>query len=68
MLARVILAVDMPEVRRELRKTLSASGLIVKSPRARARLWQWAARQPCDLVIASRSLLPDPPGQHLHPK
>ena len=61
MLARVILAVDMPELRRELRRTLSASGLIVKSPRARARLWQWAARQPCDLVITSRSLLPDPP-------
>ena len=60
MLARIVLAVEDTALRKELRRSLPEADVIVKTLRTRARLWERAAREACDLIIASRSLLPDP--------
>jgi DNA-binding NtrC family response regulator len=60
MIARVILAVQEPPVRRELRSWLAESDVVVKTLSGKARLWDRAARETCDLVVVSRACVPEP--------
>jgi DNA-binding NtrC family response regulator len=60
MLARVILAIDDPSLRREVRQAVGGPDVIVKALRGTVRLWERAARETCDLIVASRSLVPEP--------
>jgi DNA-binding NtrC family response regulator len=65
MLARIILAVKEPALRRQLRQAISEPDVIIHTLRGKSRLWERAARQPCDLIIASHSLLPEPAAEAL---
>jgi two-component system response regulator AtoC len=60
MLARVILAVDNPPLRTKLRRLISQPDVIVETLRQRGLLWDRITRMSCDLIVVSRSLVPDP--------
>ena len=60
MLIRITLAVNDPTLRQLLIKHLARPDILVEIPRARKDLWDRIAREPADVVIISRSLLPTP--------
>jgi len=58
-LIRVTLAVDDSALRQRLRRRLARPDILVEIPRARKNLWERIVLEPADVVIISRSLLPD---------
>jgi len=60
MIARIVLTIQEPGLRGELRKALAGPDVIVDAVSGRTRLWERLARRSADLVILSRSLLPAP--------
>jgi len=61
MLARIILLVDEPEPRDALQAALAQPDVMLHTLKGRSsRLWERAARETCDLIVVSRSLIPEP--------
>jgi len=61
MIARVILAINNSELRKQLRRILARPDVLVEISRSKTRLWQTLDEVTADLIVVSRSLLPDPP-------
>ena len=61
MLARVVLAADSARLEQQLRGLLRRPGVIVHAVGPADRLWEHVPREPCDLVIVSRSRLTEAP-------
>ena len=60
MIVRIILALDKPEQQRKLRRALAQADVLVDAVRGRRLLWDHIARQSADVVVVSRSLIPEP--------
>jgi DNA-binding NtrC family response regulator len=60
MLIRITLAVSDTALRQQLSTQLARPDVLVEVPRAHRDLWERIAREPADVVIISRSLLPNP--------
>jgi len=60
MLIRITLAVRDSALRQRLGERLARPDIFVEVPRARKDLWERIVREPADVVIISRSLLPNP--------
>jgi len=60
MIARVVPAVKEPALARELCRALTQPDVIVHALKGKTRLWERAARETCDLIIVSQSLIPQP--------
>ena len=61
MIARVILALDQSEPRKQLRRALARPDVLVEIAPSKTQLWQHLDEVTADLIVVSRSLLPDPP-------
>jgi DNA-binding NtrC family response regulator len=59
MLIRITLAVRDSALRQQLWRHLARPDVFLEVPRARKDLWERIVREPADVVIISRSLLPD---------
>lgn len=64
-IARILIALDRQNTRRNLKKLLSRPDVIVDFPKSRANLWQRIGRETCDLVVVERSLIPEPTKESL---
>ena len=60
MISHVLLALDQPTLQTQLKQRLSRSDVLVNVPRNRQHLWRRIARETCDLVIVSKTLIPGP--------
>ncbi|HAK96164.1 MAG TPA: sigma-54-dependent Fis family transcriptional regulator [Planctomycetes bacterium] len=60
MLIRVTLAIHDSALRQRLLRRLARPDILVEVPRERKSLWERIVREPADVVIISRSLLPNP--------
>ncbi len=60
MLLRVILAIKEAGLRKRLRGLVPSADVLVDTVETRAMLWEHMVRKSCDLVLASRSVIPDP--------
>ncbi len=60
MVMRALLAVDVAEKRRRLRRLLKAANLDVVSAVSGGTLWQHLKQADVDMLLVARSLLPDP--------
>ena len=60
MLARISLAIDEPAIRDALQRALAQPDVIVHTLKSKSRLWERAARETCDLIVVSRTLIPQP--------
>jgi DNA-binding NtrC family response regulator len=60
MLARVLLVLDKYELRKKVRDALPGDDVLVDVIKAKRRLWERLSREAGDLVIVSRSLVPEP--------
>ncbi|HUW55008.1 MAG TPA: sigma-54 dependent transcriptional regulator [Planctomycetota bacterium] len=60
MITRVVLALDDGPRREELQGLLARPDVIVESVGKQRRLWERIGRQNADLIVVSRSLIPEP--------
>ena len=60
MIARVLLLLDHRPIRRHLEQHLPADDLVVEVMKLRRSSWQRLGKEVCDLVVATRSALPEP--------
>jgi two-component system response regulator AtoC len=60
MLLRAILAIQEPSLRKRIGGLLPQDEVIVETVETRRRLWERMVRKSCDLVIASKSVIPEP--------
>jgi two-component system response regulator AtoC len=64
-IARILIALEKQKTRQQLKKLLSRPDVIVEFPSSRANLWERIGRETCDLVVAGRSLIPEPTADSL---
>ncbi len=60
MIARILLALNRQNSRRNLKRLLAKPDVIVDFPQKRLNLWEHIGRETCDLVVVERSLIPEP--------
>lgn len=60
MLPRILLALDNPVLRRQLKTLLKGEDAIVEIVKGRNRLWERLSRESGDMVIVSRSIIHEP--------
>ena len=65
MLTRVVLAVPDAELRRRVRRMLPQDDVVVETVRGQRHLWERAARKSGDLLVAMKSVIPDPLGDSI---
>ncbi|MHC4598637.1 MAG: sigma 54-interacting transcriptional regulator [Planctomycetota bacterium] len=63
MLARVLLVIDKHDLRKKVRDALPGGDVLVDVVKGKRRLWERLSREAGDLVIVSRSLIPEPPAE-----
>jgi len=57
-IAQILLALDQPTLQTQLKQRLAKPDVLVRVPRARRNLWNRLARETCDMVILSKTLVP----------
>jgi len=60
MILNVLVAVDHPTLQHQIQRRLAREDVIVEIPRNRGNIWKRMARETCDVVVLSKSLLPRP--------
>jgi DNA-binding NtrC family response regulator len=60
MLGHVLLAISDSRLRARLRRTLSQADMLVESVENRGELWSQLARSSSDMLLVSRTLVPEP--------
>jgi two-component system, NtrC family, response regulator AtoC len=60
MLLRVILAIREPALRKRIGRLLPKDDALIETVDTRKLLWERTVRKSCDLVVASRSIIPEP--------
>jgi len=58
MIFHVLLAIDQPTLQTQIKKRLAREDVLVNVPRGRQHLWRRIARETCDIVIVSKTLIP----------
>jgi two-component system response regulator AtoC len=57
-IARILLALERQNQRRQLKKLLSRPDVLVEFPQSRANLWERIGRETCDMVVVGGGLFP----------
>jgi len=65
MLARIVIAVSEPALRKKLRKAVVAAGGVADSVREGEGLWQRLARESADVILVDRDMIPHPAAETL---
>ncbi len=60
MIRNLLIAVDHPTLQHQIQKRLAREDVVVEVPRSRGSIWKRVARETCDMVVLSKSLLPRP--------
>jgi DNA-binding NtrC family response regulator len=60
MILNVLVAIDHPTLQHQIQRRLAREDVIVEIPRSRGNIWKRMARETCDVVVLSKSLLPRP--------